>query len=115
MLAAEGCHLHLATRTQADLEKARTELMADHGVEVGNLIFDVTARVDRYFWLLVSRSDLTPPVFPRKIPAGRGSQGTLCRPARVTQAREPGHDGPPPLSLVKTSSANVGRQIAYMQ
>jgi len=34
VLAAEGCHLHLAARTQADLEKARTELMVDHGVEV---------------------------------------------------------------------------------
>ena len=33
-LAAEGCHLHLAARTEADLEKARTELMADHGVDV---------------------------------------------------------------------------------
>ncbi len=43
-----------------------------------------------------SRLDLTPPVFPQKIPAGRGSQGTLRRPARVTQARESGDDGPPP-------------------
>ena len=33
-LAAEGCHLHLAARTEATLEKARTELMADHGVNV---------------------------------------------------------------------------------
>ena len=32
--AAEGCHLHLAARTETDLEKARTELMADHGVDV---------------------------------------------------------------------------------
>ena len=34
VLAAEGCLLHLAARTEADLEKARAELMADHGVEV---------------------------------------------------------------------------------
>ena len=33
-LAAEGCHLHLAARTETDLEKARTELIADHGVDV---------------------------------------------------------------------------------
>ena len=35
-LAAEGCHLHLAARTEETLEKARTELMADHGVNVNN-------------------------------------------------------------------------------
>ena len=34
VLAAEGCRLHLAARTKADLEKARTELAADHGVDV---------------------------------------------------------------------------------
>ncbi len=34
VLAAEGCHLHLAARTEADLEKARTALVADHGVDV---------------------------------------------------------------------------------
>ncbi len=34
VLAGEGCDLHLAARTEADLEKARTELMADHGVDV---------------------------------------------------------------------------------
>lgn len=33
-LAAEGCHVHLAARTIADLEKARTELITDHGVDV---------------------------------------------------------------------------------
>ena len=33
-LAAEGCNLHLAARTESDLELARTELVADHGVEV---------------------------------------------------------------------------------
>ena len=33
-LAAEGCNLHLAARTESDLEKARTELMGDHGVDV---------------------------------------------------------------------------------
>jgi NAD(P)-dependent dehydrogenase (short-subunit alcohol dehydrogenase family) len=34
VLAAEGCNLHLAARTEADLEMARTELVADHGVRV---------------------------------------------------------------------------------
>ncbi len=34
VLAGEGCNLHLAARTETDLEKARTELMADHGVDV---------------------------------------------------------------------------------
>ena len=34
VLAAEGCNLHLAARTEADLEKVRTELVTDHGVQV---------------------------------------------------------------------------------
>ena len=34
VLATEGCNLHLAARTESDLENARTELMADHGVQV---------------------------------------------------------------------------------
>lgn len=33
-LAREGCHLHLAARTEADLERAQTELSTTHGVEV---------------------------------------------------------------------------------
>lgn len=33
-LAAEGCILHLAARTESDLENARTEIVADHGVDV---------------------------------------------------------------------------------
>ncbi len=34
VLAAEGCNLHLAARTESDLESARVELMADHAVQV---------------------------------------------------------------------------------
>ncbi len=34
VLASEGCNLHLAARTESDLENARAELMADHGVQV---------------------------------------------------------------------------------
>ncbi len=34
VLAAEGCNLHLAARTELDLESARAELIADHGVQV---------------------------------------------------------------------------------
>ncbi len=34
VLASEGCDLHLAARTESDLENARTELTADHGVQV---------------------------------------------------------------------------------
>ena len=33
-LAAEGCNLHLAARTESDLENARTEIVAAHGVAV---------------------------------------------------------------------------------
>lgn len=33
-LAREGCPLHLAARTRADLERARDEIVAAHGVEV---------------------------------------------------------------------------------
>src|SRR5262249_29251045 len=34
LLAQEGCHLHLAARTQADLEKAKRELGQAYSVEV---------------------------------------------------------------------------------
>ena len=34
VLAAEGCNLHLAARTESDLESARAELMAGHAVQV---------------------------------------------------------------------------------
>jgi short-subunit dehydrogenase len=33
-LAAEGCNLHLAARTKADLERARDAIRARHQVEV---------------------------------------------------------------------------------
>jgi short-subunit dehydrogenase len=33
-LAAEGCDLHLAARTQSELEKVADELRARHGVKV---------------------------------------------------------------------------------
>lgn len=33
-LAREGCHVHLASRTEADLESARDRIVARHGVEV---------------------------------------------------------------------------------
>ena len=33
-LAEEGCHLHLASRTQADLEKAKQSIQARHNVSV---------------------------------------------------------------------------------
>ena len=42
VLAAEGCLLHLAARTEADLEKARAELLADHGVEVTGHAMDLS-------------------------------------------------------------------------
>jgi NAD(P)-dependent dehydrogenase (short-subunit alcohol dehydrogenase family) len=34
MLAQEGCHLHLAARSAADLAAARDKIIASHGVEV---------------------------------------------------------------------------------
>lgn len=34
VLAQEGCHLHLAARTEADLKEAQKELSASYGVEV---------------------------------------------------------------------------------
>jgi len=34
LLAAEGCHLHLASRSAADLETARTKIMQDYPVQV---------------------------------------------------------------------------------
>jgi hypothetical protein len=43
-LAAEGCALHLVSRTQADLEAARLELQARHGVEVTIHAQDMAAR-----------------------------------------------------------------------
>ena len=33
-LAAEGCHLHLVSRTQGDLDIARNEIVKKHGVQV---------------------------------------------------------------------------------
>jgi NAD(P)-dependent dehydrogenase (short-subunit alcohol dehydrogenase family) len=34
LMAAEGCNLHLAARTQKDLEKAQGELVGAHGIQV---------------------------------------------------------------------------------
>ena len=33
-LAEEGCHLHLASRTKADLERAKESIQARHNVSV---------------------------------------------------------------------------------
>ncbi|MCC6211842.1 MAG: SDR family oxidoreductase [Burkholderiales bacterium] len=43
-LAAEGCALHLVSRTAADLEAARTALAARHGVAVQTHVQDMAAR-----------------------------------------------------------------------
>lgn len=43
-LAAEGCALHLVSRTQADLDAARAELIARHGVPVSVYALDMAAR-----------------------------------------------------------------------
>jgi len=43
-LAAEGCALHLVARAAADLEAARAELKARHGVEVTAHVQDMAAR-----------------------------------------------------------------------
>ncbi|MGK2915032.1 MAG: short-chain dehydrogenase/reductase [Porticoccaceae bacterium] len=47
-LAAEGCHLHLVARTAEDLERARTELASEHGVDIHIHALDlaVSANVD---------------------------------------------------------------------
>ena len=37
LLAAEGCHLHLAARNAADLDSAREEITGAHGVQVHTL------------------------------------------------------------------------------
>lgn len=43
-LAAEGCALHLVSRTQADLDAARAELAARHGVPVSVYAMDMASR-----------------------------------------------------------------------
>jgi NAD(P)-dependent dehydrogenase (short-subunit alcohol dehydrogenase family) len=43
-LAAEGCRLHLASRTAADLDAAAGELKERHGVEVATHPLDLSAR-----------------------------------------------------------------------
>jgi hypothetical protein len=43
-LAAEGCALHLVSRTAADLEAARAALTAKHGVAVAAHVQDMAAR-----------------------------------------------------------------------
>jgi NAD(P)-dependent dehydrogenase (short-subunit alcohol dehydrogenase family) len=43
-LAAEGCRLHLVSRTQADLETARAEIAARHGVAVTVHAMDLSER-----------------------------------------------------------------------
>ncbi|MEW5864122.1 MAG: SDR family oxidoreductase [Pseudomonadota bacterium] len=43
-LASEGCDLHLAARTAADLEAAREELSAAHGVAVTTHVLDMSQR-----------------------------------------------------------------------
>ncbi len=43
-LAAEGCHLHLIARTQADLESARDRIASRHGVRVGIHPMDLAER-----------------------------------------------------------------------
>jgi len=43
-LAAEGCALHLVSRTPADLEAARAELAAKHGTPVSVHAMDMAAR-----------------------------------------------------------------------
>jgi NAD(P)-dependent dehydrogenase (short-subunit alcohol dehydrogenase family) len=44
MLAAEGCHLHLVARQQADLQAARDELQASAQVDVAIHAVDLAAR-----------------------------------------------------------------------
>ncbi len=41
-LAAEGCHLHLAGRTPADLEAAAADIRRQHGVEVQTHVADLS-------------------------------------------------------------------------
>lgn len=43
-LAAEGCALHLVSRTRADLEAARGEITSRHGVAVTPHVLDLSAR-----------------------------------------------------------------------
>jgi NAD(P)-dependent dehydrogenase (short-subunit alcohol dehydrogenase family) len=42
-LAAEGCHLHLVSRTQADLEKVREKITRVHEVDVTVHAFDLSS------------------------------------------------------------------------
>ena len=44
LLAAEGCNLHLASRSAADLEAARKKLTGDHGVDVAVHALDLSSR-----------------------------------------------------------------------
>jgi len=52
-LASEGCALHLASRTQADLERARDEIARAHGVPVETHAVDLA---DRAALLALARS-----------------------------------------------------------
>lgn len=42
LLAAEGCHLHLAARNAADLDSARKEITGAHGVQVHTHALDLS-------------------------------------------------------------------------
>src|SRR6185295_17137520 len=44
MLAAEGCHLHLASRSQESLDAARQKLADAHGVKVAVHALDLSTR-----------------------------------------------------------------------
>ncbi|MBI3067513.1 MAG: SDR family NAD(P)-dependent oxidoreductase [Betaproteobacteria bacterium] len=43
LLAAEGCHLHLVSRTAVDLERARTSILAAHPVNITCHALDLSA------------------------------------------------------------------------
>jgi NAD(P)-dependent dehydrogenase (short-subunit alcohol dehydrogenase family) len=45
-LAAEGCHVQLVARTQADLDKATADIRAEHGVKAAGIAADLSTRVD---------------------------------------------------------------------
>ena len=40
--AAEGCNLHLVSRTKEDLENAKKEIVAEHGVQIMIHVFDLS-------------------------------------------------------------------------
>ena len=40
--AAEGCNLHLVSRTKEDLENAKKEIEAEHGVQIIIHVFDLS-------------------------------------------------------------------------